>query len=150
MKSVKLLILLNIARRQMHLEKVSKKINIQKGKDRSSSKKQNNKQVASLVRYLSGSCRVCNFAEALELLQVRTSVTGVLAAKTWEVAAGRCNNKSNTKKRTIEYFASGVAESSMKLPETDIFPFVNKNSNNNRLKVEGSNLHKLSANRQLA
>jgi len=36
------------------------------------------------------------------------------------------------RRKTIGYFASGAAGSSMKLPETGISPFVNRNSNNNR------------------
>ena len=130
--------------------KDSRRISIRKDSVRYSNKKRNNNLVASLAKYLSGSFKVCNFAEELGLLQARMSVTEVLAAKTWVAAEGRCSNRFNTKRKMIGYFANGVAESSMKLPETGIFPFVNKNSNNNRLKVEGSSLHRLSAKRQLA
>jgi len=45
-------------------------------------------------------------------------------------AVDKCS--SSTKRKTIVYFANGVAESSTKLPETGTYPFVNRNSNNNR------------------
>ena len=138
----------SIARPQTPQVKVLKKTSIQNDSGRFNNRKQKSKHQTSQEKSLSGSYKACNSAVVWELLLPRMSVTVAGAEKKW--AADKCSSKCNTRKKTTGYFASGAAESSMKLPVTGTSPFANKNSNNNRLRVEGSNLHRLSAQPRLA